>query len=220
MPYNLWDRDQLYRRRLLVVVPIAVIVLIILFASSDNVSIEQIEKQVGWKGALEVLPEISIVFDDDELNTLEMQRRLFTMKSVDLDLAETGDIAKSEMQDAERPEEEEEFDWHEWDDFNVRTIHSNRAVPYSEEYVILKMVEPKYPPYEQGAGIEGFVHVELFVNEAGAVESANVLSWLGPKSFRDSTLSAVSRFEFQPPVKDGVSTSMWVKFMVRFRLSG
>jgi TonB family protein len=219
MSQKLWDHDQVYKRRVLVVVPVAIVILVVLFATSDHVSIEEIEKQVGWKGAMEVLPEISIIFDDDDVTTPEMMRRAYTMTSVDLDLAETGEL-ETQAQDADRPEEEKQFDWSEWDDFNVRTLQTNRAVPYSDEYVLLKMIEPVYPTDERSAGVEGNVLVELLINQAGLVETVNILSWMGPQSFRESTLDAVKQFQYQPPVEDGKPTTMWVKFMVRFRISG
>jgi TonB family protein len=80
------------------------------------------------------------------------------------------------------------------------------------------MVEPKYPIYELENGIEGSVTVELFVNENGAVEMASVVSSIGPESFEESSLEAVRQFLFQPPIRDGQPTSMWIKFLIKFRI--
>jgi TonB family protein len=52
------------------------------------------------------------------------------------------------------------------------------------------------------------------------VEKATVLSSLGPVSFQDSALDAVQQFVFQPPVENGKATSMWIKFLIKFRIMG
>ena len=90
----------------------------------------------------------------------------------------------------------------------------------TKDYVILKMVEPDYPPRELLDGIEGNVLVELFVNTRGEVEDVVVISVLGPKAFEDSSLRAVRQFVFQPPLENGAPATMWVRFSIRFRISG
>ena len=60
--------------------------------------------------------------------------------------------------------------------------------------------------------------VELFVNEDGLVEMASVLSSIGPKSFEESSLAAVKQFVFQPPMRGNEPTSMWIKFLIKFRI--
>jgi TonB family protein len=104
------------------------------------------------------------------------------------------------------------------DDFEVITRPRHRDVPYSQTYVILKMVEPEYPLYELENGIEGSVTVEILVNEDGYVETASVLSSIGPKSFEDSSLKAIKQFVFQPPIIGDKPTSMWIKFLIKFRI--
>jgi TonB family protein len=80
------------------------------------------------------------------------------------------------------------------------------------------MVQPEYPTYELENGIEGSVTVELFVNERGFVDMASVLSSIGPKSFEESSLNAVRQFVFQPPMRGDEPTSMWIRFLIKFRI--
>jgi len=213
-----WERQLEYRRRLYTCIPISFAIVLFLFLTSDRVSLAELDKRVGWKGEMRVLPEITVIADDDEHNSLERERMLTTMTSVDIDLFENPDINKPRFVNVERPEEVEVMDFAEHDIYNIRTIASQRRASYSEVYVILKMVEPIYPPLELGDGIEGNVTVELLVNEEGLVEEAAVLSAIGPKSFEEASLAALRQFVFKPPVEDGKPVAMWIKFLVKFRI--
>ena len=207
-----------YRRRICTCIPISFAIVLFLFLSSDRVSLAELDKRVGWRGELRVLPEITVIADDDDVNSLERERQLTTMTSVDIDLFENPDVNKPRFVNVERPEEVEILDFAEHDVYNVRTIAKRKRAPYSDVYVILKMVEPIYPPRELGEGIEGNVTIELLVNEQGLVEEAAVLSAIGPKSFQEAALSALSQFVFKPPVEDGKPVAMWIKFLVKFRI--
>jgi TonB family protein len=214
------EREQAYRRRLSVFLPISAAIVLFLFLTSDRVSITEIDKRVGWKGVIRVLPEITVVPDDDPHTSIERQRELTTMTSVDIDLFENPDINKPRFVNVERPEEVEILDFAEHDLYDVRTAALRKQASFSDRYVILKMVEPKYPPRELSEGIEGNVTVELLVNEQGLVEKVTVLSKIGPKSFEESTLEALKQFVFQPLIENGEPVAMWVKFLVKFRIFG
>lgn len=213
-------RDREYRRRLYWTAPFAVIVVLLLFATSDRVSLEDLEKHIGWKGELQVMPDITIIPDNATSVSFERQRRLRTMTAVDLDLPDGHDINEPQFENVERDDEIEKLDFNERDEHTVRTVRRSNDIPYSKDYVILKMVEPDYPPRELLDGIEGNVLVELFVNTRGEVEGVEVISVLGPKSFEDSSLRAVRQFVFQPPVENGAPATMVVRFSIRFRISG
>jgi TonB family protein len=101
---------------------------------------------------------------------------------------------------------------------DVRHYPAHTEVPYSEDFIILHMVQPEYPPRELHKGIEGDVTVEILVDEEGNVENAWVLTAVGPKSFEYSSLAAVRQFRFKPPMADGHPMPMWIRFQVRFRL--
>ncbi len=98
-------------------------------------------------------------------------------------------------------------------------IHITHSGDYSETYIILRAVQPRYPDHERERGIEGSVTVELLVNELGTVSDANVLELVGPISFQNSALDAVRQFEFQPPIENGLPMPMWIKFLIKFRIN-
>jgi protein TonB len=98
-------------------------------------------------------------------------------------------------------------------------LHMTYPGSYSETYIILRATQPKYPEHERERGIEGTVTVELLVDTEGNVAHANVLELVGPMSFQNSALDAVRQFEFQPPVENGEPTTMWIKFVIKFRIN-
>jgi TonB family protein len=98
-------------------------------------------------------------------------------------------------------------------------IHITHTGNYSETYIILRAIQPRYPDHERERGIEGSVTVELLVNELGTVSDANVIELVGPMSFQNSALDAVRQFEFQAPIENGVPTPMWIKFLIKFRIN-
>jgi TonB family protein len=96
---------------------------------------------------------------------------------------------------------------------------SDKPVAYSQTFVILRRVQPTYPQRERERGLEGSVTVELLVDEQGLVARANALDLVGPASFQEAALNAVRQFVFQPPIINGQPSTMWIKFVVKFRLN-
>lgn len=99
-------------------------------------------------------------------------------------------------------------------------LHVTHPGAYSETYVILRAVKPAYPEHERERSIEGAVTVELLVDTEGNVAHADVLELVGPESFSKAALDAVRQFEFQPPVENGEASTMWIKFVIKFRING
>ena len=220
MPVSYWERERAHRVRLLVAVPISAIIVVFLFLFSDRLSLSEIEKAIGWKGELRLLPEVTILPDTDPFSSPEEQSELSAMSSLDLDLADAPDLIEPRKVEQDQPNEEEPLDIPQDDLLNVPSIPKKTEIPYSDTYVILKMIEPEYPPPELAAGVEGNVTVELFVNDQGRVEQATVLSAIGPRSFQESSLRAVRQFLFQPPIENGRPTPMRIKFLIKFRIYG
>jgi len=213
-----WERDRAYHRRILKIVPVAFAIVIFLFLTSDQVSIQEIEQQVGWSGEMQILPEITIVPDNNPFTTIASDKRAPLLTSMDLDIQDGPDFDKAKLLNDPDPDETDMPEISLDDLLNVVSRPQHRDAPYSETYIILKMVEPIYPAYELVNSIEGSVTVELFINEKGKVEAAYVLSAIGPKSFQKSSLEAVKKFVFQPPTQNGVPSSMWIKFLIKFRI--
>ncbi|MDH3217038.1 MAG: energy transducer TonB [Candidatus Krumholzibacteria bacterium] len=218
MPLRFGEREQAYRKRLLIISPIATLLVFVLFVTSDVVPYSEIEKRIGWEGEVRLLPQITILPDDDPFEDMRKNSVLKTMSSMDIRLLdEKGPAEGSAKQDppTKRPDE---LTSPELDLAEIRHYPANTDVPYAEDYVILHMVQPEYPPAELLQGIEGDVTIEMLVNEDGKVEDAWVLTATGPKNFEHSSLAAVRQFRFKPPMENGRPVPMWIRFQVRFRL--
>lgn len=213
------DKQRAYRKRVLIAAPIGAVLVLLLFFTSDIVPYRELEKRIGWEGETRLLPNITIVPDEATFEEMREKSQRRTMTSMELEiLDETGPAEGSQRQTPTREPEEVEKPELEVADVRHYPVHTD--VPYSEEYVILHMVQPEYPPQELLQGIEGEVTVELLINEEGEVENAWVLSSLGPKAFETASLKAVKQFRFKPPVQNGEPIQMWIRFQVRFRLVG
>jgi TonB family protein len=218
MPRSYADREDDYRKRLLVILPISVGLVALLFVTSDVVPYSELERRIGWEGAIRVLPLVTIIPENDPHEDMRKTSVLQQMASMDVEMhEETGPnegFAKQEIP-VRKPDPETTP---ELDVSDVRNYPAHTEVPYSEEYVILHTVQPEYPPAELMDGIEGDVWVEILVNEDGQVEDAWVLTAIGPKSFEHSSLLAVRQFRFKPPIANGKPMPMWIRFHVFFRL--
>lgn len=212
------DREDDYRRRLRIITPIAAALLFALFFSTQNVSYRTLQRSFGWEGPTRILPEITIVPDTDPFEDLREESRRRAVAALDIEeWEETGPAegARKQVPLIDAPEEKVSV---EPGKDLVRHYPARTAVPYSEEYVILHMVKPDYPPQELSDGVEGDVTVELLVDIAGVVEGAWILAATGPRSFERASLDAARQFRFKPPVVDGKPSEMWIRFQIRFRI--
>lgn len=220
MAVTFWQRDAAYKRRIRLIVPLVLAGYATLFLATGSVRYEDIPRYVGWRGELELLPEITVMPEIASVEAEPAPREDVVQETVALDLTPRGEVetdqpppvlAEPKPRIAEAAEGTQE----------VRSIArpGQREPSYSDVYVILKMVKPVYPPFERAQGIEGNVTVELMIDEYGMVAIANVLSTVGPVSFEESALEAVRQFVFQPPTEHGQPTSMWVRFLIKFRIS-
>jgi protein TonB len=216
------QRDALYRRRLAIIASIVIPALLLVAVGAVRNARRDASVQVGWKGDMELLPEITIEPEVPAQEAAPAPEPEATPEPVALELAERSDFEVSppvrEAQSEPDPGPPEEVEVEARGAAPSEAARSSPDISYSDTYVILRMVKPKYPPHEQAAGIEGNVTVELLVDEEGKVAQASVLGRVGPRSFEDAALDAVRLFEFQPPVEDGQPTSMWIKFVIKFRM--
>ncbi|HEX5133412.1 MAG TPA: energy transducer TonB [Candidatus Krumholzibacteria bacterium] len=223
MPVRSWDSEISYRKRIALLAPIVLLILASLAYMSRRVTPREIYKYVGWHGELELLPEITIVPDNPAPDAAPAPRQQQQQEeTVALDVADApgefeANPPRIELNDENRISPT--FD--NFSDFPSVRTPEQRSVSYSDKYVILKMVKPKYPPGPLAEGIEGNVSVELLVNEKGYVEHVAVLAALGPDEFQQAALEAAKQFIFQPPTDaEGRPTTIWVKFLVKFRVFG
>jgi len=93
------------------------------------------------------------------------------------------------------------------------------AVRMASDLVVLVRVPPTYPRTALSRGLEGYVDVLFTVTETGNVANPSVLSASPPGVFEDVTLAAVSRWRFQPEVRNGRPVAIPCRNRFTFKLA-
>ena len=78
---------------------------------------------------------------------------------------------------------------------------------------------PPYPRLARKKGYEGVVLLDVFVNENGRVSGVKVAQTSGFPILDRAARDAVHKWTFEPGIRNGVLTGMWVKVPVRFQLA-
>ena len=232
MPASFWERDAAYRRRIGVIVPFVLTAYAILFFATDRIQYEDIPRFIGWKGELEVLPEITVLPELATIATDPLPNEAAANETVALDLTRKGEINAADVEPKPTQSESTKGDAAE---NNPRAVadpgHGTAQIrsmdnpghrspsSYSDQFALIRAVEPVYPMDARRDGIEGMVTVEMLVDENGFVTEANVLSLMGPDSFGDAALYAVRQFLFEPPTENGQPTQIWVRLRIKFRIT-
>lgn len=215
------EYDRRRRKRLLYIVPVALFLLATLLFTFERTRVADRIFSVGYEGPMRLLPEITILDDRGaEAKIFAEERRAMTSREVEIITEDEPDPKGPEppLLTETRPEVDELP----LDEFTgpdpVRSYASHAPVPLREDYVILRMFKPEYPSDAIERGLEGYVLVEVHVNERGLVEDAWVRKARGAESFEIASLTAVRQFEFRPIRERGEPIAFWISFLVRFEL--
>jgi TonB family protein len=214
------EHDKKMNKRLLLATPAALLIIILILLGMEETNVVENAFTVGYEGPLELVPEISIIDESDiESDRSSVQRDAMIAQNVvldseDMDKSENPDDITSRLIQAE-PDNRLPYETD--GRYLYRTHPSKENAPYREDYVILKMVEPIYPIEALLRRQEGYVIVEVYVNEEGAVSGAWVRSAFGPESFEQASLDAVWQFLFKPVIENGKPVPFWISFLIRFK---
>jgi len=88
----------------------------------------------------------------------------------------------------------------------------------ASELTALSRLPPQYPPSALMREQEGYVEVLFDVELDGSVSNASVIESKPPRIFDRAATSAVSRWRFQPVVREGVPTKVRARVRVEFNL--
>ncbi|MFH1760902.1 MAG: energy transducer TonB [bacterium] len=78
--------------------------------------------------------------------------------------------------------------------------------------------KPRYPDIARAAGIEGFVVVDLLIDETGRVKSFSILKTEGHQQFTLETSKVIRSWRFPPPRIGGKLSMVRYEYKVVFRL--
>lgn len=216
--WKIKEYDRKRNRRLLLFIPVSLIALLVILFSLERSQVVERIFTVGYEGPPRFVPTITIVEEKGIESEVTMpERHRMVAQKIVLENEEPEDKdAEKKSSDAREDLEEPILD-DQIGKANLRSHKTRAEVPYREDYVILKMVKPDYPPEAIEKGLEGYVIVELYIGTDGTVEEAWVRSAYGAKSFEIASLEAVRQFLFRPITENGSPIPFWVSFLITFR---
>jgi TonB family protein len=215
------EYDRQYHKRIAFIAGFVIVAHLLAIVSFQHVNIIDRLISIGYQGKPKFEPEISIIDSHQGQPSISSkQRRAMAVENVFIvgeDKPEHTRKVKPSRKASER-EVEQKVSIASPGDSYFRSYPSHAAAPYREDYVILKMVKPDYPPDAVANMQEGYVLVEAYIGVDGTVNDVYVRSAAGPQSFETATLTAVRQFLFKPVRVGGKPISFWVSFLVRFQL--
>ena len=216
--WKIKEYDRRRNRRLLLFIPVALIALFVILFSLERSQVVDRIFTVGYEGPRRFVPTITIIEEkgiESEVTMPELHR-MVAQKIVLEDEEPEDEDTEKKISDAPEDREDPILD----DQIGTSTFRSYKTrseVPYREDYVILKMVKPDYPPNAIEEGLEGYVVVELYIDTDGTVAEAWIRSAYGDVSFELASLEAVRQFLFKPITEDGTPIPFWVSFLITFK---
>jgi TonB family protein len=215
------EHDRKRAKRLILFVPASIVILVLILISLERTQVVKKIFMVGYEGPPRFVPEITII-DEKSIESEETAREREAMMVRDVTFEseelEKPDDAGDQPGVKSRDIEEQTLSGDLENEDLYRSYATHAKVPYREDYVILKMIKPVYPPEAIENGWEGYVLVEAYVNEDGDVVSAWITSAYGPKVFEVASLEAVQSFLFKAAMENGKPVPFWVSFLIRFEL--
>lgn len=79
-------------------------------------------------------------------------------------------------------------------------------------------LQPIYPHRAKRTNTTGFVDIRFLVDTTGTVQSLKIIRAVPTGIFEDSVRQAVTRWKFQPGMKDGRAVNTWMITTIRFEL--
>jgi len=216
------EYDKKLKRRLFLTVPLALLALLMLLFTAEKTNVVDRVFSVGFEGPDKFMPEITIIDERGiEAEIFSEERHDMVAREIELVSNEEDNIDEEDPEISTAPEKEiEEIEFDEViEDNYMRTYPSHTEVPYREDYVILKMIQPEYPADAMEKRSEGYVLIEVYVNESGFVDEAYVRKVFGMKSFEKASIDAIRNFEFKPVIENGNPRAFWISFLISFRLT-
>ncbi len=217
--WKIKEYDRKRNRRLLLFIPVSLIALLAILFSLERSQVVERIFTVGYEGPPRFVPTITIIEEkgiESDVTMPELHRMVAQKIVLEDEEAEEEEDAKKKSSDAREDLEEPILD-DQIGKFNLRSYKTRAEVPYRENYVILKMVKPDYPPEAIEKGLEGYVVVELYIGIDGTVAEAWIRSAYGGASFETASLEAVRQFLFKPITENGAPVPFWVSFLITFK---
>jgi TonB family protein len=86
------------------------------------------------------------------------------------------------------------------------------------ELIMVKSVQPQYPPKAEKTGIEGWVDLDFTVTDTGAVQDVAVIAAKPTGVFEAAATAALLQWRFKPLVRDAKAAATRARIRIRFAL--
>jgi len=83
--------------------------------------------------------------------------------------------------------------------------------------VVKNEPKPFYPPFAEKHGLEGYVNIDLLVDENGEVKLSKVTKSSGNIILDRAAIQYVHKLKFHPALKEGKPTMVWVSWGVNYK---
>jgi protein TonB len=98
------------------------------------------------------------------------------------------------------------------------SVRQNIPIPmFGNEPHILTQVDPTYPDSALRAGLEGEVHMMVYVDTEGMVEQVRVYQ-SDAEIFNKPAIEAAKKLAFTPAHVNGEPVAAWTGYVIRFHL--
>ena len=88
----------------------------------------------------------------------------------------------------------------------------------ASELIMVKSVQPQYPPKAEKTGIEGWVDLDFTVTDTGAVQDVAVVAAKPTGVFESAATAALLQWRFKPLVRDAKAAATRARIRIRFAL--
>ena len=82
---------------------------------------------------------------------------------------------------------------------------------------VQRVLDIEYPPVLRDAGVGGTTRLHMFINAAGALDSALVAQTSGYEQLDQAALRVANAFEFVPAQNEGENVAVWIQVPITFQ---
>lgn len=221
-PSSIWDarrrEERLYRSRIRWAAAASALFHLALFAALAPLRHQiPLARQIGYEGALRILPEISVArppgTSESELELSFGPGSRSFIRVIDIQVvSEKAALEHSAREETGRKRDDLGEDL-------LTRLEQALPQPESRDVVVSSIVKPAYPKTSIAAGVEGVVVFRVHVTKYGTVERVWLMSSEVDHACEQSARRALLRWRFRPHYVNGEPADFLVDQRIRFRLT-
>lgn len=223
MPSSLRTHHGSYARRLALACGLAVLgIVLVAVLGPDEDRLENLLFHTGVEGELRVLPEIQIIDAEDPVTQEEKHTMAGATQGLDVEVVDRTEPERPTENplpvdprrgrpDPSLPVNQVPTDGLLGATDQVDQVRMMRPTQRSNDFILVKMSRPVYPPGIPPALRQRTVHVDvaIYVEADGKVSGAYVTRSTASRPFEDAALAAVQGWEYRYVGREGKAQPFW-----------